>query len=275
MNESTITIDGGAGSLECHVRGDGPAVVLLPSLGRGASDFDDLSVRLAEAGHRVIRPEPRGIGGSALGPDAITMEDLADDVARVIRTLVPEKQWGMTTVVGHAFGNRVTRMLATIHPELVDSVVLLACGGFVHPRPEIAAALAAVFDTTLDEQAHLDAVRTVFFAPGNDATVWADGWYPRTAGVQTTATKTTSVDSWWSAGRADVLVVQPADDAIAVPENAVRLVEVIGDRARMVTIANAGHALLPEQPEIVAATVLSWIRERMSRNTDGQNQSSA
>jgi pimeloyl-ACP methyl ester carboxylesterase len=53
------------------------------------------------------------------------------------------------------------------------------------------------------------------------------------------------------------------------------LVEVIGDRARMVTIANAGHALLPEQPEIVAATVLSWIRERTSRNTDGQNQSSA
>jgi hypothetical protein len=43
----------------------------------------------------------------------------------------------------------------------------------------------------------------------------------------------------------------------------------------MVTIANAGHALLPEQPEIVAATVLSWIRERTSRNTDGQNQSSA
>ena len=80
------------------------------------------------------------------------------------------------------------------------------------------------------------------------------------------------MDSWWSAGRADVLVVQPADDAIAVPENAVRLVEVIGDRARMVTIANAGHALLPEQPEIVAATVLSWIRERTSRNTDGQNQ---
>ena len=265
MNDITITVDGSAGPLECHVRGDGPAVVLLPSLGRGARDFDDLSTRLAEAGYRTIRPEPRGIGGSALGPDAIAMEDLADDVARVIRALVPETHWGRTTVVGHAFGNRVTRMLATIHPELVDSVVLLACGGFIHPRPEIAAALGAVFDSTLDERAHLDAVRTVFFAPGNDAAVWNDGWYPRTAAVQTTATKTTAVESWWSAGRADVLVVQPADDAIAVPENAVRLVEVIGDRARLVTIANAGHALLPEQPETVATTVLSWLRERVSR----------
>jgi len=256
------TIRGAAGELQVYVQGNGLPVVLLPSLGRGAVDFEDLAARLARAGYQAIRPEPRGIGGSEIGPASITMDDLADDVANVIRAVVPSHRRASTTVVGHAFGNRVARMLATRHPDLVDSVVLLACGGFVHPRPEIAAALAAVFDTTLGNEEHLDAVRTVFFAPGNDASVWTDGWYPHTAAVQTTATKTTSVDTWWAAGSADVLVVQPADDAIAVPENATRLVEVIGDRARLVTIANAGHALLPEQPDDVATTVLAWLHER-------------
>jgi hypothetical protein len=38
------------GRLDVRVDGDGPTVVLLPSLGRGASDFDDLASRPAAAG---------------------------------------------------------------------------------------------------------------------------------------------------------------------------------------------------------------------------------
>ena len=42
----------------------GPVVLMLASLGRSARDFDDLAGALAAAGYTVIRPEPRGIGGS-------------------------------------------------------------------------------------------------------------------------------------------------------------------------------------------------------------------
>ena len=49
------------------VAGEGPALVLLPSLGRGAEDFDALVPPLAAAGHRVIRPQPRWVGDST-GP---------------------------------------------------------------------------------------------------------------------------------------------------------------------------------------------------------------
>ncbi|HJL89633.1 MAG TPA: alpha/beta hydrolase [Acidimicrobiales bacterium] len=65
---------------------------------------------------------------------------------------------------------------------------------------------------------------------------------------------------WWKAGSADVLVLQPADDVVALPANADDIVERLGERATLVAAADAGHALLPEQPEAVADALLSWLR---------------
>lgn len=253
-----VSIVGPAGTIEVRTQGTGHPVVMVPSLGRGAVDFDDLASRLATSGYRAIAPEPRGIGGSAGSLDDLSMDDLAADVAAAI-------EWaggGPATVIGHALGNRVARMTATRHPDLVESVVLLACGGRVPPAPEISAALRAVFDVELSPADHLAAVRTGFFADGNDAAVWADGWHPTVATAQIAAAVGTPVTTWWEAGRADVLVVQPADDVIAVPANGKHIVESLGARARMVTIANAGHALLPEQPAATADAVLAWLAGR-------------
>ncbi len=264
MSPSTIQIDAPTGPLQVHVQGQGPAVLLIPSLGRGAQDFEMLAASLAEAGYQAIRPEPRGIGGSALGPEVVTMDDLADDIAAVIRAAVAVAPGSRATVVGHAFGNRVARMVATRYPELVESIVLLASGGKIPPSAEAASALAAVFDASLSPADHLAAVRTAFFADGNDASIWAAGWYPETAAMQQAASRATPVDTWWTAGSAAVLVVQPADDVIAVPANAAHIAGQLGDRASVVTIANAGHALLPEQPAAVTEALLTWLADRRS-----------
>jgi pimeloyl-ACP methyl ester carboxylesterase len=168
-----------------------------------------------------------------------------------------------TTVVGHAFGNRVARMVATLYPELVESVVLLACGGLVPPSPAAGAALRAVFNTDLTPEKHLAAVSTAFFANGNDASVWAGGWHADVAVAQAVADRATPPATWWKAGRSDVLVVQPAEDVIALPENATNIVETLGSRASMITIPHAGHALLPEQPAAVAVALLTWLNRRV------------
>ncbi len=233
-------------------------MLLLASLGRGADDFADLGTRLAEAGFCALAPEPRGVGASAGPLDGVTMGDLSDDVAAVIRELAD----GSATVAGHAFGNRVARMVATRHPDLVTGVILLACGGLVAPAPEVAAAMISVFDSTLEPDARLDAVARAFFAPGNDPSPWAGGWHAATAAAQAKATAAWPVEDWWTAGSADVLVIQPAEDVVAVPENAARIVEALGDRATLVTIPGAGHALLPEQPAVVAREVVAWMEGR-------------
>jgi pimeloyl-ACP methyl ester carboxylesterase len=97
-------------------------------------------------------------------------------------------------------------------------------------------------------------------APGNDATVWRDGWDGALAWVQSEAVHATPVDDWWTAGAtAPVLVVQGLDDRVAPPGNGRDLVEQIGARARLVELPNAGHALLPEQPEAIATAVLQFL----------------
>ena len=66
----------GDARLEVLTQGTGPPIVLLPSLGRGAADFDPIAARLADAGFRVLRPQPRGIGRSTGPWQGVTLEDL-------------------------------------------------------------------------------------------------------------------------------------------------------------------------------------------------------
>lgn len=255
---TTAMVDLPDGVIEVRIDGDGPPVVMIPSLGRGASDFESLGAAVAAAGFTAAMPEPRGIGATTAPIDDLTMFVLADDVAAVIRSVGGDG--ARATVVGHAFGNRVARMTATEHPDLVESVVLLACGGSVPPGSDDAAALRAVFDETLPADRHLAAVARAFFAEGNDPTVWSDGWFPIVARSQAEATRSLDVAHWWSAGGAPVLVVQPEEDVIAVSANAHEIVDRLGERARLVTVPRAGHALLPEQPQAVAAAVCDWLR---------------
>ena len=252
----TVGIQVDDGELDVTVVGEGPLVVFVPSLGRGKDDFDHLARACADAGFRAACPEPRGIGATTAPLANVTMERLAIDIAGVIDGL------GASTaqIVGHAFGNRVARMTATEFPDRVDGVALLACGGAVQPAPEASAALLGVFDESLSPERHLDHVRTAFFAYGNDPAVWNDGWHTNVAMRQIIATREQEVEHWWEAGKAPVLIVHPSADVIAPIANAHDIVDRLGDRAELVTIANAGHALLPEQPDELASVLVDWLR---------------
>jgi S-formylglutathione hydrolase len=254
----SLAVDRPGGVIEVGVLGTGPMVVLLPSLGRGADDFEDLSRSLAAEGYTTVCPQPRGVAGSTAPLEGLTMADLADDVAEVVTAV--GGPGATATIVGHAFGNRVARMTATRRPEVVRDVVLLGCGGRVSSAPEHHAALVRVFEASLPPDEHIAAVAQAFFADGNDPSAWADGWYPDLARAQGAATSATPVDAWWTAGTAPVLIVQPEHDRIAPAGNADALVAELGPRSELVLVPHAGHALLPEQPDAVVTVLLRWLR---------------
>lgn len=188
-----------------------------------------------------------------------TLFDLAADTALVIETM-----GAPAIVIGHAYGQREARALATARPNLVRSVVLLAAGGKV-PIPDTAReALFGCFDEALTPAQHLEHVRNAFFAPGNDATVWRDGWHTQTARLQSTATQATPLGEWWGAGTAPLLVVQALQDAIALSGNGRALKAEFGDRVTLIEIEGAGHAMLPEQPEKIAHAVLPFLIDQSS-----------
>ena len=91
------------------VQGKGRCLVVIPSFGRdGLADFDKFARLLASAGVRVLKPQPRGIGRS-VGSMHASLQDMANDIAEVVRQLGN----GQAVGLDHAFGNCVARLLAT------------------------------------------------------------------------------------------------------------------------------------------------------------------
>jgi pimeloyl-ACP methyl ester carboxylesterase len=241
--------------IEVLSQGAGPLIVLLPSLGRGAEDFDVIAARVAAAGFRVVRPQPRGVGVSRGPMSGIDLHDYANDVAAAIESA----KGGPAFVVGHAFGNRVARLLATTRPELVRAVALVAANVGRDPSPpKVRDAIKASADLSLPQEARLAALQFAFFAPGNDARAWLAGWHPDVLAAERIAGDKTPREEDFAAGRAPVLYLQPDHDPLADVANAQAYQRALGTRVTVVVIPHAGHAAITEQPDFVAAELVRF-----------------
>lgn len=231
-------------------------VVLLASLGRGARDFDLLVDALHAAGFDARALEPVGADPFV---DAAADQPTLHDLAAAVVARLDDADLEQVHLVGHAFGQRLARCIVADHPERVATLTMLAAGGLVAMPDDIARSLMACFDLDLPPDEHLDHVRRMFFASGNDPTAWEHGWHPRIAALQSAAVRRTDPSTWTDAVAERVLVVQGLQDACAVPENGRRFAAAHPDVVTLVEIDGAGHALLPEQPDAVAAALIDFL----------------
>jgi pimeloyl-ACP methyl ester carboxylesterase len=244
--------------LEVLVAGSGPDVVLVPSAMRGASDFAHLQAALAQAGYRSLAINPRQAGRSAGPLDGLTLQDIADDIALVVERLCD----GPAHLVGHALGNVCVRAAASFRPEIARTVTVMPCGGHdlaARPiSPEVIAAMPRCHDESLSDAERIAALRTAFFAPGNDPSVWLSDWWPESAGIAR-AIGRTDPELWWRGGSGPMLILMPFNDAMMTAEAGRATAHALGDRATYVELADCGHAILPEQPEAVARHVIAFL----------------
>lgn len=69
----------------------------------------------------------------------------------------------------------------------------------------------------------------------------------------------TKDDARQAGGRAEMLVVQGAQDIFAVPENAELLRARYPDRVTVRIVEHAGHAVLNERPDEVAGLIVEYL----------------
>jgi pimeloyl-ACP methyl ester carboxylesterase len=254
----SVIVTKGDVTIETYVQGTGPAIVMLPSTGRdGGDDFDGVAAVLQAAGFKVLRPQPRGIAGSVGPMQGVSLHQLGDDVAMVIDQLGD----GRAVIIGHAFGHFVARMTAVDHPAEVRGIVLAAAAASSYP-PDIAAAPTAAGTLDSPEATRLAALKLAFFAPNHDPRQWLSGWYPATLLMQTNSREKAGVkqSDWWSAGKAPLLELIPADDPFKPRDKWGEMRDSYGDRVQTMVIPDASHALFPEQPEAVANAVIAWVK---------------
>ena len=226
-------------------------VVLLPSLGRPASDFDELCSALRDAGFNTLAIDP-----PQKMPSEATLHDLAEYVIKAI----DKAQIGSFHLVGHAFGNRLARMVTADYPSRVLTLTLLAAGGYVEMEEHILHALMSCFNEELTADEHLNYVSTAFFAAGNDATVWRDGWMSNVSILQQKALLRVERSEWWDAVAPRVLVVQALQDVIAPVGNGQKYASDHSAITTLVDIDGAGHAMLPEKPNEIAEALIAFLQ---------------
>ena len=204
---------------------------------------------------RVLRPQPRGIGASRSPAPYADLHDCAADIAAVIES----DGGGAALVAGHAFGNRVARMLATDRPDLVRGVSLIAANvGHAPSTPPIREAIRNSANPALPDGSGSRHCALPSSRPATIRVPGSKGWHPEVLAAQRIAGDRTSRQEDYAGGNAPILYLQPGHDPLAHVEDAHEFKRALGERVTVIVIDNASHAAIEEQPEAISQALIDF-----------------
>jgi pimeloyl-ACP methyl ester carboxylesterase len=264
---STATVIHSAGrpdvTIEYLVEGDGPPVVILPSLGRGASDYDEVAPRIAAAGYRVLRPQPRGVGGST-GP--LERGGPARVRGRTSRVCSTRRRRGRlpwsATPGGRSAGPDARGRPSRPRPRSGFSPPPRPAWCPPGPRSGPYGRLRWAIDGAGDRNSRSSDGSSAYAwrssLPATTRRPWLEGWYPSAHHAQGHAREHTPIEEYVRGGDVvPVLDLQAEHDAVVIPG---MFAPLLGDRVEVRTVAGAGHALAPEQPGAMAEEIVRFVR---------------
>ena len=239
--------------------GTGPPLLLVHGYGGAAWNFDELASLLP--GRRLIVPDLPGHGGSSPLPAAANLAGFAD----VLAPLLDEP----TDVLGHSLGGVVALRLAERHPRLVRRVLLAAAAGISSSTrmAEITITLAGVVRPARVAGRRVDRItasrrlRRLVFEPYEVANAEALSARAVHGFLRGSLLHTDALGAGLALVRDDprrsldhvrcpVLVLWGARDRQVPLEDAFEYARRL--RAPLRVIADCGHLLIGERPDVVA-----------------------
>jgi pimeloyl-ACP methyl ester carboxylesterase len=134
VEESVVLVEGPwrhrdvtASGLRFHVAehgpADGPLVLLLHGFPEFWWSWRHQLVALGEAGFHAVAPDLRGYGATDKPPRGYDAYTLTNDVAGLVRALGHHDAW----IAGHDWGGALAWATASLHPQVVNRLAILAC----------------------------------------------------------------------------------------------------------------------------------------------------
>lgn len=111
-----------------EIPGKAPIVLLHGSTGTGRSNWSYIAPRLAQE-YYVIVPDCRGHGRSSNPRYTYSFREMADDTAKLIRSL----GYLRAHVIGHSNGGNLALVVLVEHPEVVQTAIPQAANAWVSP----------------------------------------------------------------------------------------------------------------------------------------------
>jgi len=215
---------------------------------------------------RVITPDLRGFGGSALGTDDPSLDAMADDVA----ALLDDRGLDRVVLGGLSMGGYVTMAFLRRHPERVSALVLAdtragadgedaranreRIARLLEDDPRSSVLVDDVLPTLLGETTRAEQplvagrVKALVQAAPAGAVAWAE---------RAMAVRPDSVDTLRSV-RVPTLVVVGDEDTLSPPAEAQAMAETVTG-ARLEILPRAGHLTALERPEEFNAVVRAFL----------------
>lgn len=240
---------------------NGELVIALPGSGGDHSRYKRIAPLIADGGYHMIVVNQRGIMGSTGNLSNLSMRDLADDVIAILEAFGTEK----FHMMGWAFGNRTSRMVATLYPDRISSLTLIAAGGLVPALTEPGELGELLGNFKLSEAEKVKLARQTLFSSATSDEVVLDyvtnlKYWPDARAAQRFANRNTPVEFWSAGGIGPMLMVMGEDDLTAPVENGYIMEEEHGDRMSLVIIPGAGHAVGLEKPRETVTVILPFLR---------------
>ena len=210
-----------------------PTVLFIHGTPGSWEAFSAYMIRPDLAGHfQLISVDRPGFGGSAAGGLLPKLVDQAEVIAQVLQDRAP------AIVVGHSLGGPIAVQLAVDFPQLVAALVLVA--GSFDPALEAPRWYTKLADSWPLRYAVPQAMR----AANDEVLVLAD--------------ELEGLRSRWGELAVPVTLIQGGKDRLVYPENADFAKRMLGERARVVHLPNAGHFVLWDQPDVIAEAILAF-----------------
>jgi 3-oxoadipate enol-lactonase len=241
-----------------RLEGDGPVLVLLPSLGTTTALWDPQRPPLAER-FRLVLVEHPGHGGSPVPTEAFSVED----EARALLTLLDGLGIERFALAGISLGGMVGMTLATLAPERLGPLAL-CCTGAKLGDPESWRERVRVVRAEGTE-AIVEVLRERWFAPEFRHSPAAEACLEQLREVPDDAyarcaEAVGAFDFRGELGRVEAatLVLGGEEDPVASPE----VIRALADGIRgssTALVPGASHLANVERPELVTAALLEHL----------------
>ncbi len=256
------TIEVGGRRLAWRSAGSGPPLLLVNGYAATGADWDPTFLTALSQRHSVLCPDNRGMGGSDLGAEELSVDGMAADMVALLDALGIER----LPVAGWSMGGFVAQRLTETAPGRVVSLALLStdpggsgsvaadpeawgrlidCSG--SPREQATRLISLLFPAGVAEQVDREFGELVAEARGE-------------LSEESLRAQERAMVAWHQVERDAVeppptIVIHGAEDAVIPAANAELLARRWSARHRV--FDGCAHAVMAQRPDEVAEAVLS------------------
>src|SRR5919112_2043293 len=271
--------------------GKGDPIILFNGASDNMDAWDPSFLKGLSSNHTVIAFDQRGIANTTIGSKPYTYQQIADDAAGLLDALKIPK----ADVMGYSLGSYLAQQLTMMYPDKVNRLILVAssCGGKDHtPKPpEFLELQSEIVNNSLNNvsisQEEMKSLVSASLGSGwirlhpesldipENITLQQakPGLTPEILNNQNNVGKHWEDNPNWS-GACDelakldkpTLVISGIDDNMYAPHvNSLKIAEKIPG-AWLVSIKNAGHAVVDQYPEEVGKIMNTFLSTTAQSN---------